>query len=58
MSVDLHMKALQQGGGGRHVVELPQEEEIMRALVVHPPIGEAMVQVERPVMLLLLKLMR
>ena len=26
MSVDLHMKALQHGGGGHHVVGLPQEE--------------------------------
>ena len=59
MSIDLHREALQQGRGGHHVVELPQEEEVIKALLmVHPLMGDAMVQVDRPVLLLLSKLMR
>ena len=56
--MDLHREALQQGGGGHHVVKLPQEEEVMIALVVHPAMGETMVQVDRSVLLLLSKLRR
>ena len=58
MSVDLHMEFIQQGGGGHHAVERPQEAEVMIALVFHPAIGGGRVQVERPVLLLLSKLMR
>ena len=56
--MDLHREALQQRGGGHHVVELLQKEKIMIALVVHPATGEGMVQVDPPVLLLLSKLMR
>ena len=40
------------------MVELPHKEEVMIAVVVHPAMGEAMVQVDQPVLLLLSKLMR
>ena len=39
-------------------MELPQEEEVMIALVVHPAMREAMVQVKRPMLLLLSMVMR
>ena len=40
------------------MVELPQEEEVMIALVVYPVMMEATGQVERPVLLLLSMVMR
>ena len=55
--MDLHSEAIHLGGGGSSRGKRRQEEEVMITLVLRPAVLEAMVQMERLV-LLLAKLMR